>query len=88
MDVQVRCIRKPDRNSPHEHITHLGNGTQVWTREQVIQWIDRGEHSFFVADSRVRADVRVVREFGKVPFLRTVADGRWTDNLLSLPTCV
>jgi hypothetical protein len=59
----------------------------VWTREEVILWIDRGEHSFFVADSRGRADVRVVRELGKVPFLRTVADGRWADNLLSLPTC-
>ena len=24
-DVQITCVNKPDRMSPHEHITHVGN---------------------------------------------------------------
>lgn len=37
-DVRVTRITKPDRNSPHEHITDLGNlaANWKWTREQVI----------------------------------------------------
>ena len=37
-DVQVTCIIKPHPQSPHEHITHLGNQpTWLWTREQVTE---------------------------------------------------
>lgn len=90
-DRQVTCIVKPNVNSPHEHITHLGNSSVPWylTRAQVIADIDSGTHTYFVKDALngKRADVRVVREAGKVPYLRTVADGRYTDNLLSLSQC-
>ena len=87
-DVQLTCIRKPNPQSAHEYITHVGSNGQVWTREQVITWIDRREHSFYTLDAyRNRADVGVVREAGKQPYLRTYADGRWNNNLLSLPQC-
>jgi hypothetical protein len=29
-DVQVTCIEKPHPNSPHEHITHVGNPAANW----------------------------------------------------------
>lgn len=89
-DVRVTCIIKPHRLSPHEHITHLGNPPRwVWTRDQVIASIDGGTNTFFVQDPRTgkRADVAVVREAGKAPYLRTHADGYWNDNLLSLNQC-
>lgn len=90
-DVQVTCIVKPNVQSPHEHITHLGNrtGNWMWTREQVIASIDAKSNSFFVLDpaSGKRADIGVVREAGKLPYLRTYADGKWTNNLLSLNQC-
>jgi len=89
-DVQVTCIIKPNPQSPHEHITHLGNPpTWRWTREQVIASIDAKTNTFFVRDphSGKRADVGVVREAGKVPYLRTYADGTWNNNLLSLNQC-
>lgn len=89
-DVQVTCIIKPHPFSPHEHITHLGNPPRwVWTREQVINSIETGTNTFYVVDpiSRKRANVGVVREAGKVPYLRTYADGVWNDNLLSLNQC-
>ena len=28
-EYQVTCINKPHRMSPHEHITHIGNVTNI-----------------------------------------------------------
>jgi Protein of unknown function (DUF3892) len=93
-DVQVSCIVKPNPHSPHEHITHLGNprstnGGWMWTRDQVIASIDAKTNTFFVADpvSSKRAYIGVVREAGKAPYVRTYADGKWNNNLLSLNQC-
>ena len=93
-DVPVTCITKPHPQSPHEHITHLGNprstnGGWMWTREQVIASIDAKTNTFFVTDpvSGKRADIGVVRKTGKAPYVRTHADGRWNNNLLSLNQC-
>ncbi len=93
-DVQVTCIRKPHPQSPHEHITYLGNprstgGGWIWTREQVIRSIDEGTNTFYVLDPKTnrRADIAVVRTTGHPPYVRTHADGVWTDNLLALNQC-
>ena len=90
-DVQVTCITKPDRESPHEHITHLGNPALSWrwTREEVIASIDAGSNTFFVTDPKTgkRSTVAVVRVAGRAPYLRTHADGDWNNNLLSLNQC-
>jgi hypothetical protein len=90
-EVQVTCITKPHPQSPHEHITHLGNPKAGWTwpRERVIQSIDSKTNTFFVLDPRTgkRADIGVVRATGHAPYLRTYADGVWSDNLLSLDQC-
>ena len=90
-DAQVTCISKPHPQSPHEHITHLGNpaGGWTWTREAVIASIDAKTNTFFVLDpaNNRRADIGVVRESGKAPHVRTYADGTWNNNLLSLNQC-
>jgi Protein of unknown function (DUF3892) len=90
-NAQVTCITKPHPQSPHEHITHLGNpaGNWMWTREQVIQSIDNKTNTFYVLDptNSKRAEIGVVRESGKVPYLRTHSDGYYNNNLLSLNQC-
>ena len=92
-DVLVKCIRKPDPQSPHEHITHLGNPTTnppwIWTREQVMTSIEERTNTFYVKDPYTgkRSDVGIVRPTGRLPYLRTHADGDWNDNLLSLDQC-
>lgn len=90
-DCEVRCITKLNPGSLHEHITHIGNPNVPWKwpREDVVKSIDLGTNTFYVLDPRSgkRADVGVVREAGKSPYLRTFADGIWNDNLLSLPQC-
>lgn len=90
-DVQVTCIIKPHPLSPDEHISHLGNPRAGWrwTREEVIRSIDAGTNTFFVLDPYTgrRSEVGVVRPAGRVPYVRTHADGDWNDNLLSLNQC-
>ncbi len=90
-DVQVTCITKPNPQSPHEHITHLGNpaGGWKWTREEVIASIDAKTNTFFVIDPATgkRSDVGVVRPASRPPHVRTYADGDWNNNLLSLNQC-
>ncbi len=90
-DVQVTCITKPHPQSPHEHITHVGNPKDgwKWPREQVIASIDAKSNNFFVIDpgNGKRSDIGVVPPAGRAPFLRTYADGDWNDNLLSLNQC-
>ena len=49
-DYQIDCINKPDRLSPHEHITHVGgpnpDGTGRWkdTVPNVVQFIENKQH--------------------------------------------
>lgn len=77
-DVRVTCINKPNRMSPHEHITHLGGPTWKWTREQVIQSIEARTNTFYVTDPSTgkRSDVGVVRPTdGRSAFVETYADG-------------
>lgn len=85
-DVQIVCINKPNRDSQHEAITHLGSSTQKWTRQQIISWIEAREHTFYTLVGGKRADIGVFPgPNGK--YLRTYADNQWNNNLLSLPEC-
>lgn len=85
-DVQITCISKPIRNSSHEGITHLGGANWKWPRADVIQSIRDKTNTFFTLVSGTRADVGVVDgQYG--PYVRTYADGKWTDNLLALREC-
>lgn len=91
-DVQITCVSKPDRNSPHERIIHVGGpggGGWKWTTEQVVASIESGTNTFFVLDAaRHRSNVGVVDPGGgRQKHLRTHADGDWNNNLLSLPEC-
>lgn len=88
-DVQVTCINKQPRNNPHEGITHLGgkggNGWR-WTRQQVIDSINAKSNTFYTFEDGKRADVAVIHG-PNGDYVRTHADGQWTDNLLALPEC-
>jgi len=90
-EFEVNCITKPHRDSPHEHITHIGNIAGGWrlTRESAIQRIESKREAYYTLDSQAREKVYigVVREAGKLPYLRTYADGKWTNNLLAQSEC-
>lgn len=91
-EFEVTCVNKPDRNSAHEHIIHIGNSAGQWriTRELAIKKIDAKEEAFYTIDRSTgnKVYVGVVRGDGlKAPYLRTHADGKWKDNLLALDEC-
>lgn len=89
----VNCINKHARMSAHEHITHIGNITSSpkWRmrREDAIAKIEAKTMAFYTIErgSGKKMYVGVVRESGKLPFLRTYADGKWNDNLLAQAEC-
>ncbi len=89
---QVTCVNKPDRLSPHEHITHIGNIEGKWriTREAAINRIELKQTAFFTVERGTgrKIYIGVVRGDGnKAPYLRTHADGKWNDNLLAQAEC-
>ena len=89
-DARITCITKPHPNSSHERITHVGNPPNwIWPTKDVVDSIEAKTNTFYVTDPHTgkRANVGVVRETGKAPYLRTYADGYWNDNLLSLYQC-
>jgi hypothetical protein len=93
-DCRITNIRKRNRMSAHEHITHVGNlvnpdpNKWIWTREMVIASIEAKTNTFYVQESGKRSEVGVVYpKDDRAPFIQTHADGFWNDNLLSLPEC-
>lgn len=91
MAVHVYSIHMAPGGSTHEHIERVRYEDQTSGRReertvpQMVDFIDRGGKAF-TSDGRVRAEIGVVRPGGSArPYIRTYADGRWTNNLLSLP---
>ena len=83
---QITGIRKPDRYSAHEGITHVRYDGYIWTRRHVVNLITAGTDSFYVVGGGYKIPVRVVRPGGmREPYLETLPDRTKKDNLLSLP---
>jgi Protein of unknown function (DUF3892) len=80
------------RSKAHEHITAVlwrsaSTSTGHTTSEALIAWLDSDPaNQAVVADGSDYVQVAVVRPAAGAPYLRSRADGVWTDNLLALPT--
>jgi hypothetical protein len=90
--IQILCIVKPNPISSHEHITHVGTSISnaLIPVEQVIRNIKTRVAKYFVRDAQGNtADVLVVpMTMRRREHIRTVRDGKYTDNLLSLNQCI
>ena len=91
---QIKCINKPNRSSPVEHITHVGGfGSSQWklTVEEVIRRIESigpDHEDFFVHVGLYETNVFVVNPGnGRRKYIKTEPDSTKVDNLLSLPEC-
>lgn len=85
---QITAIRKLDRYSSHEHITHVKYDGLVYKREHVISLIKNRTDSFYVKVGTAMAWVEVMHPgFPRAPYIRTIPDNTGKDNLLSLPEC-
>lgn len=90
MAIRFTHIRLSNGNQ-HEHITHLrglddqGSKTYGDSRASWVSWIEGGGSAFVQNHLGGRTAVVVVTPTSGPKFLRTVANGVYTDNLLSLP---
>ena len=86
--VQIEYV---NRSGPaHQHITDLGSSALRYTRQQVIDRLERksGQYAFFVMDAvRNVALIEVIDDPVHGKYVRPRAGGRLTDDLLSLPRC-
>ena len=87
MAVYVTAIT-PAGASQHEHIAGVwwldseNSTSNQMSTAQAIEWIRDG-NKLWVAGTTGAAEVQIVN--AQPPYLRTVADNSYTDNLLSLP---
>ena len=91
MSIFIKGVRtEPVGNNDHVHITMLryneiGNPTlRDVSKNGLIEWLNGNSNNqafVKVGQNQVRVYVVPVQP----PYVRTVADGIWTDNLLSLP---
>lgn len=75
----------------NEHITdvkwlqeHDGK-TGSMSKQRAVAWLEQNGNKAYVQGLQSRTEVGVVLEAGKEPYMRTHANGKWNDNLLSLP---
>lgn len=90
-DVQIECIRKRDRQNPHEKIAGVGGGKTMLTQwylslDQAIQRALDGTSRFWTTGGGKSVWVIVAYHNGH-PYLKTENDGIQPDNLLALPEC-
>lgn len=84
-DYQITCVN--NINGTHEGITHVGGPSWVLPVAEVANHIAARANSFFTFASGYRAEVGVVNLPNGRRYLRTYANGIWTDNLLALGAC-
>jgi hypothetical protein len=96
MAVRITCINKDGGNheNPHEGITQFGWTNEETraggksTRAEMVDFLENKKGSAYVKDGLGNvAHVGVVTSSRGTKYLRTYADGKWTDNLLALPEC-
>lgn len=90
MAIQVTAVHLEGGYS-HQHISELRwidrstNETKQSTRQQVVDFIEIHDGKVYVEQGGYRAYVYVRQSASGMKFLQTYADGKWQDNLLSLP---
>jgi hypothetical protein len=96
MAIKITCVSKPsgDTQNPHEAISTLGwineeDGKQSRiSRVDLYNWLKFSNGVAYVKDLRGNIAYVKPRENAiGTKFVQTQADGVWTDNLLSLPSC-
>lgn len=95
MAVRITCVDKPSGNlqDPHEAISQYGwtdettTESKTSTRAQMVEFLRNGGSAYVKDTYGNQAFCNVRVNLNGTEFLQTVTDGKWSDNLLSLPKC-
>lgn len=91
MALEITGIRMSDTGDSHEHIILYGWKMDAdgkagnSNKTTMVQWVDANTGKAFSGSGDSRVPVQVERREGTDPYLRSRADGVWTNNLLALP---
>ena len=93
MTIQITAVRFSGYGKTHEAISNLRyvdpqtRQTSDVTKPALVAWLDQStSNQAVVSDGRRTVYVGTVHpQYGQA-YVRTHADGAWTDNLLALPT--
>lgn len=90
MARRITHVRHGGTAKTHESITAYKwhddrTGIGQDSKPVMVDWVDNNRGQANVSNGYARATAGVVRPATGNPYLRTYADGVWTDNLLSLP---
>jgi len=84
----AKRIRYADKTkNHHEAITHLGTDEKRYTKRGVVRRIEKDGKNFYTEEGGKKAYLEVISPAQGEKYVRTKADGQWTDNLLALPAC-
>ena len=92
MTVRITHVRFSTTSKTHETITDYKwtnpstNATGSSTKAAMVDWMDNQNGRAIVGSGSSQVNVGVVHPDSSQPYLRTHADGKWSNNLLSLPT--
>jgi Protein of unknown function (DUF3892) len=91
-DIQIQCINKTDRTSPHERIHSVGGLNTDGSRwklseDKAIAGIKSGQWRFWTTGGGKSVWVIIAKTAQGDEYLKTEADGIHPNNLLALPEC-
>lgn len=87
MTVYITAIG-PSSATEYAHIAKIrwlsssDSKSNTMTMAAAVKWVQEG-HQFTVASDTGPVEVQMVK--ANPPYLRTVANAKWSDNLLALP---
>ncbi|GLB69502.1 DUF3892 domain-containing protein [Arthrobacter mangrovi] len=91
MAVEITHVHVEGTTEDHRHITkyrwvNSSDGkTGTSDKPTMVHWIDVKKGRAYVGAGASTVPVGVIKPDNAAPYLRTYADGRWNNNLLSLP---
>lgn len=92
MAVRITHVRFSGQEKTHQTIvryawTNTATGsTGDNDKPSMVSFVDSKKNKVVVGTGTNEVQVGAVHPDGGQPYLRTYADGKWTNNLLSLPT--
>lgn len=92
MSILISHVRYSGTTKSHESIVRY-----KWISEQdgsvgesdkptMVAFVDNKQNHAYVKNGAARVSVGSVHPSSSPAYVRTYADGKWTDNLLALPT--